>query len=403
MRNLTFLIFVFLTFCCWGLYGPVLHVGQEEMGADGKLSSLRPFICVGFAYFVIAVIYPLMVLYGKGESGSWSAAGIFWSFTAGLVGALGALGIILAFKFQGKPVYVMPLVFGLAPVVNTFVSMFMARNIREASPIFYVGVLIAACGAAGVLYNKPAPNRSDAVKTSSASAATLSLPLRAVTYRNGATQDSTSASDSAEQTDSSAEPTGSAETSADLLSAPRESDDVAATETAVSPPKSSPNYLWIVLSIALTAVCWGAYGPVLHKGQGLMKGSRLRPFLCVGLAYFVVAVLGPIALMPVFSEPGGWNVSGSLWSMGAGAAGALGALGIIYAFNFGGKPVYVMPLVFGFAPVINVVTEIIHNNLFGAIPLGFWISLAAVICGAMIVLTNAPRGKKPAPQPAAAT
>ena len=33
--------------------------------------------------------------------------------------------------------------------------------------------------------------------------------------------------------------------------------------------------------------------------------------------------------------------------------GAIGALGIILAFNFGGKPVYVMPLVFGGAPVIT--------------------------------------------------
>ena len=42
---------------------------------------------------------------------------------------------------------------------------------------------------------------------------------------------------------------------------------------------------------------------------------------------------------------------GTAWSLGGGAVGAIGALGVIMAFNLGGKPVYVMPLVFGGAPV----------------------------------------------------
>ena len=65
-----------------------------------------------------------------------------------------------------------------------------------------------------------------------------------------------------------------------------------------------------------------------------------------GTYRFVVAVVAPLLLMPVLIEPGGWNVSGTAWSISSGAAGALGALGIIMAFNFGGKPIYVMPLVF---------------------------------------------------------
>ena len=157
MRNFTFLVFVILTFCCWGVYGPVLHLGQEALGGGPRqLSSLRPFICVGIAYFLIAVVYPLFVLQTKGESGSWSIGGFTLSFISGLVGAVGALGIILAFKYGGKPVYVMPLVFGLAPVVNTFVTMIMAGTFKQAKPIFYVGIVLAALGAAGVLRFKPA-------------------------------------------------------------------------------------------------------------------------------------------------------------------------------------------------------------------------------------------------------
>ena len=53
-------------------------------------------------------------------------------------------------------------------------------------------------------------------------------------------------------------------------------------------------FLGMLAAIALTALCWGVYGPVLHEGQTLME-SRLRPFMCVGAAYFLIAVIVRIA------------------------------------------------------------------------------------------------------------
>ena len=359
MRGFGFLLFVLMTFCCWGIYGPVLHIGQAEMsGVPGKLSSLRPFICVGVAYFLIAVAFPLVVLKTKGEQGNWTAGGAVLSFVAGAVGAIGALGIILAFKFQGKPVYVMPLVFGLAPIVNTLVTMMMARTFKQASALFYLGIIVVALGAAGVLTFKP--------KASHAHAADTKHDVEAVeASENGAAE--------------SVEPK---------------------TES-LTPKTENPNSFFIGLSIAVTALCWGAYGPVLHKGQARMNGSRLRPFLCVGLAYFAIAVIVPLFLLGTFEEPGGFqNIGGVFWSLAAGAAGAIGALGIIYAFNFGGKPIFVMPLVFGFAPVINTFTETLTKGLFSQVSTMFFVSLSMVIAGAVIVLVFAPRGKPPA-KPAA--
>jgi len=249
-------------------------------------------------------------------------------FVAGAVGAIGALGIVLAFKFGGKPFYVMPLVFGLAPIINTLVTMLMGRTFKQASVPFYLGIVIVAIGAAGVLYNKPKP-----VKT-------VGDEIAAVA-------------------------------------------DEIVVEAGVSLPTTradGTNSLWIGLSIALTALCWGAYGPVLHKGQAKMQGSRLRPFLCVGLAYFVIAVVAPLFMLGVLEDPGSFdNLSGIAWSFAAGATGAIGALGIIYAFNFGGKPLYVMPLVFGFAPVVNTFYEIATKNLYGHVPQLFFVSLAMVI------------------------
>ena len=356
MRSLTFLIFVIITICCWGTYGPVLHIGQEQMGADGKLSTLRPFMCVGMAYFLIAVLFPVFVLWKRGEKGEWNRSGITWAFSAGAIGAIGALGIILAFKFKGKPVYVMPLVFGCAPVVNTIVTMLFARTIKNASLPFYIGVLIVAIGAAGVLTFKPKPPEA---KTAVVNAETATEELEE-------------------------KPAAETKTETDH------------TDTA---KKSDTNLPMVFLSILVTALCWGAYGPVLHKGQAKMAGSRLRPFLCVGLAYFTIAVVVPLVMLTtaVFPDPGSWKFTASLWSLLAGTVGAIGALGIIYAFNFGGKPIFIMPLVFGFAPVVNTFTETFSKGLFDQTTYEFYISLLLVILGAVTVLICAPKGNKGKP------
>jgi hypothetical protein len=161
------------------------------------------------------------------------------------------------------------------------------------------------------------------------------------------------------------------------------------------------------LSIALTVVAWGVYGPVLHKGQMLMQGSRLRPLICVGLAYLVVAVIITPLIVQVLEGSAEWekmSFVGSIWSFAGGSAGALGALGIILAFTFGGKPTYVMPLVFGGALVVNTLVTVglavSNGTLKGSVSPLFFAGLIVVIAGAATVLVFAP---KSAPHPAPAS
>lgn len=321
MKNFALsLLFVALTAVCWGVYGPVLRAGQELMGH----SHWRPFICVGLAYFVIAILVPGALLKVTGEKGSWTAGGTIWSLIAGAAGALGALGIILAFTNGGKPIYVMPLVFGCAPVVNTLYTMFTTRDHGRPSPMFLAGLIIVAAGAVMVLVFKPSPV-------------------------------------------------------------------AAAAQTAAAESISVAQFGLVTVFVAMTALCWGVYGPMLHKGQMLMQGSRLRPLICVGIAYFVIAVVLPFLKMQVSAEHGEYTVQGSLWSLAGGAAGAIGALGVIMAFNFGGKPMYVMPLVFGCAPVINTFVSIWGQDLRAISPI-FYAALILVVIGAVTVLVFAPRG-----------
>ena len=74
---------------------------------------------------------------------------------AGALGALGAVCIIYSFRFGGIPLYVMPLVFGGAPIVNVLFTMVLHPPKTSPSPLFYLGVLMAAGGAGLVLYFRP--------------------------------------------------------------------------------------------------------------------------------------------------------------------------------------------------------------------------------------------------------
>jgi drug/metabolite transporter (DMT)-like permease len=136
----------------WGLYGPVLHQGQTKLG-----SPFRALLCVGLAYFVIGVIVPIVGLASQGELSSrgWNAGGASAATIAGALGALGAVFIIYAFRAGGLPTYVMPLVFGGAPVVNVLLTLYLHPPKVPPNPLLWAGMALVAIGASLVLYFKP--------------------------------------------------------------------------------------------------------------------------------------------------------------------------------------------------------------------------------------------------------
>lgn len=341
------LAFTAMTAFFWGIYGIVLHRGTllmalKEETFQGEIGrSLRAFVGVGFAYFLIAVLVPVALLNRKRETGYWSVSGTMMSLFAGAVGALGALGVTLALSFKAQPIYVMPLVFGGAPVINTLLTSYLNKSFKQIKPMFLIGMLMVALGMIGVFVNKPQPHKG---------AATPSVE--------------------------------------------QPSDDPQASNKPQSPRgdvADPTNWITVGLSIAMAILCWGSYGPFLHLGQSKMGGSRLRPFCCVGIAYFVIAVMIPIVALESMHSGSGYTPKGMMWSVLAGTAGAMGALGIILAFTFGGKPIFVMPLVFGFAPVINTITSIIEKGKFESLNGMFAVSLLLGISGAVTVLLNAPK------------
>lgn len=161
------------------------------------------------------------------------------------------------------------------------------------------------------------------------------------------------------------------------------------------------NYPLMLVSILLTALCWGSYGPLLLWGHQAMGSGRLRPFICVGIAYFLIAIVGPILFIYLTGmEKGdglgsGWNFTGTMWSLAGGAVGAIGAFGIILALNYGGHPTFVMPLVFGIAPVVNTMITIGLSNRWGELSPMYYAGLILVGAGAVTVLLFQPKGPPP--------
>lgn len=167
--------FAVTTMLFWGVYGVLLHTGRlgmiaSEAGkADVANASMKAFLLVGAAYFVVAIVGPLIVLARNNTNWSFTSKGVTWSFVAGTAGAIGAFTLILALaaanRMGSSPAAVMSIVFGGAPIINSIVALSIhpPEGGFKAIPIpFFVGILMAACG--GFLVAKFSPSNAAAKK-----------------------------------------------------------------------------------------------------------------------------------------------------------------------------------------------------------------------------------------------
>ena len=97
--------------------------------------------------------------------------------------------------------------------------------------------------------------------------------------------------------------------------------------------------------VILAGLSWGTYVPIIFYGGQLLtptddKGNplpgisgRLASILCVGAAYFLMAVVIPLVMMSLRDDPKArWDVKpGLVFSGLAGIAGAVGAICVIFA------------------------------------------------------------------------
>lgn len=150
------LVFALMTVASWGVYGVFLHKGQMLM-ADAVNGRYKAFLFVGIAYFITAVLAPLAILMFNGASWKYTGGGMGWSLVAGIVGAIGAFCVLLAFGAKGSPAVVMAIIFAGAPVVNAVVVISLDKTWGELRWQFIAGILMAAIGGTLVTYYKPPP------------------------------------------------------------------------------------------------------------------------------------------------------------------------------------------------------------------------------------------------------
>lgn len=163
------LAFVIGAGLCWGTYVPLIAFGGRSLGdgTPGIGNRFAAILCVGAAYVVLGVIFPLgwFLLNGTGNAQA-SASGVTFSSLAGAAGALGAICVVFA-TANAKPedrIYIAPLIFGLAPLINALVSLFWHPTTQSAFHFalpervpgwkLFVGILLTGLGAALVLYSK---------------------------------------------------------------------------------------------------------------------------------------------------------------------------------------------------------------------------------------------------------
>src|SRR4051812_37654795 len=94
------LAFVIGAGVCWGTYVPLIAYGGRSLGGPGETGMRNPLgavLCVGAAYVVLGVLFPLVWfwLYGTGNAQA-TGNGITFASLAGAAGAAGAICVVFA-------------------------------------------------------------------------------------------------------------------------------------------------------------------------------------------------------------------------------------------------------------------------------------------------------------------
>lgn len=169
--------YVILAGLAWGTYVPIIFYGGTELSTKpgtigGRLASI---LCVGVAYFILAVIIPVALMTTREDAApNWKMNGLIFSSLAGVAGAVGAICVVFASKAAVDAakldgvnpatyrVYIAPLIFCLAPLINTLLS--LVWHPKPGEPFHFgfempgwklpVGILLMAAGTFLVLKSK---------------------------------------------------------------------------------------------------------------------------------------------------------------------------------------------------------------------------------------------------------
>lgn len=155
------ILFAIGTAIFWGCYGPTIGNAQAPRlpGQPPAWTPFKPYVFIGIAYLVIAVIGGLIMMKVKGDSFNFTGdqfPTMKWGFLAGALGAAGALCLTSAMMLsRGNALLVMPIVFGGAVSVTAIVSVLKLGGHVQISPLLWVGMALTVAGVVIVAMNTP--------------------------------------------------------------------------------------------------------------------------------------------------------------------------------------------------------------------------------------------------------
>jgi hypothetical protein len=169
--------YVILAGLAWGTYVPIIFYGGTELTTrpgtiGGRLASI---LCVGVAYCILGVVVPMILMSLRDDAKpEWKTNGLVFSGLAGVAGAVGAICVIFASKAAvdqanidgvdaaSYRIYIAPLIFSLAPAINTILSLIWHPKRGEPWHFAFdmpgwklpAGILLVAVGTFLVLMSK---------------------------------------------------------------------------------------------------------------------------------------------------------------------------------------------------------------------------------------------------------
>jgi drug/metabolite transporter (DMT)-like permease len=212
VSNIPWWGYVILAGLAWGTYVPIIFYGGNVLGGNAG-ARLMAILCVGVAYFVLGVLFPLLMFTtGQQPWPDLKTNGLVFSGLAGVAGAVGAICVIFASSaavraakaepaykaledqkaaidraaagspddtaesardatalkaemdtYAGKyRLFIAPLIFGLAPVINTVLASFWHPKVGDPWHFAFeppgwklvAGIVLVAAGVFIVLYSK---------------------------------------------------------------------------------------------------------------------------------------------------------------------------------------------------------------------------------------------------------
>ena len=164
-----------------------------------------------------------------------------------------------------------------------------------------------------------------------------------------------------------------------------------------------------VIFALLTALFWGLYGPVLGLARAAEQ-NPFKPYLLIGVAYLVWAILGGAIGMKYTNVPFAFSGDGLKWGLISGSLGAFGALTLtlaMFSFPTGkSRPDIVMPIVFGGAVTVTALTNFFMTRGQAgahAPSLWLWVGMVGMAACIVVVAYNTPHAAPPKPQAPAPT